>query len=92
MTTYQGPATAIAGGTEYPVTADLAIATDGFLKEWSGTIIAEDEGAAWAIFNEDDTTALRIGEERSGVFIAGTFNADSAELRIQGSGPAPFGP
>ncbi|MEX3206054.1 hypothetical protein [Streptomyces acidiscabies] len=91
MTRYEGPATALAGGIEYPVTAELAISTDGGLKEWSGTITAEGEEAAWAIFNENNTTLLRIGDARSGVFITGTFNADTAELRIQGSGPAPFG-
>ncbi|WP_086765391.1 DUF4873 domain-containing protein [Streptomyces bobili] len=90
MTTYDGPATAIVRDAEYPVTADLAITTDGGLQEWHGTITAESEEAAWAIFNDNDTK-LRIDDHRSGNFIAGTFNADTAELRIQGSGPAPFG-
>ncbi|WP_255951556.1 DUF4873 domain-containing protein [Streptomyces odontomachi] len=89
MTTYDGPATAIVSGTEYPVTASLTVTTDGSLKEWHGTITARDEAAAWEIYN-DDHTKLRIGDHREGVFLAGTFNADTAELRVQGSGPAPF--
>jgi hypothetical protein len=90
MTTYDGPATVIASDAEHPVTAELAITANGGLKEWHGTITAQDEPAAWAIFNDNDTK-LRIGDGREGNFIAGTFNADTAELRIQGSGPAPFG-
>lgn len=90
MTTYNGPATAITSDTEHPVTAQLAITADQGLKEWGGIITAHDEAAAWAIFNDNDTK-LRINDDREGDFIAGTFNADAAELRIQGSGPAPFG-
>jgi hypothetical protein len=90
MTTYQGPATVTSGGTEYPVTADLTLFTTGGLKEWNGTVTASGEAAAWEIFNDNEETRLSI-DGREGVFLAGTFDADSAELRVQGSGPAPFG-
>lgn len=90
MTTYNGPATVVASDIEYTVTAELAITTDGGLREWHGTLTAPDEATAWAIFNSNDTR-LRLGDGRKGSFIAGAFDADSAELRIQGSGPAPFG-
>jgi hypothetical protein len=91
MTTYDGPATVATEGAEHQVTAQLTTeATHDGLKEWHGTLTAQDEAAAWAIFNSNDTS-LRISDDRKGSFIAGTFNADTAELRIQGSGPAPFG-
>ena len=90
MTTYNGPATVIAGGKEYPVTAELAILEDGGFKEWRGTLICESTKVAWDIFDENAETLLLIGDT-TGVFIAGTFNADTDGLGIQGSGPAPFG-
>jgi len=89
MTTYEGSATVIADGAEHQVAAQLAIATDDSTKEWSGTVVAHDEAAAWAIYNCNDTK-LRT-DSREGEFIAVAFNADTAELRVQGSGPAPFG-
>ncbi|MFJ4990056.1 hypothetical protein ACIP9H_40450 [Streptomyces sp. NPDC088732] len=91
MTTYNGPATVVASGTEYPVTAELTISTDGAMKEWRGTITAQDEAAAWEIFNTD-SPKLRIdpdGQERD--FITWTYDADAADVSIHGSGPAPFG-
>ncbi|MFC8408537.1 hypothetical protein ACFUG9_33980 [Streptomyces griseoincarnatus] len=90
MTSYQGPATVDASGTEYPVVADLYVDTEGPFKVWRGTVTAADEGAAWEIFN-DNHTKLRIDDRESGL-MADTFNADTAELRVHGSGPAPFGP
>ena len=89
MTTYQGPAVVSANGTEYSVSADLEIIDHGGLKEWIGTLTAEGEGAAWEIFNDNDT-ALQIGD-RSGGFVPGNVNLDTAVLDIRGSGPAPFG-
>lgn len=90
MTTYEGPAKTTTGQTEYQVTAQLAITDNGGLKEWHGEITAQDEAAAWAIFNTDNPT-LHIDGQGVGDFIPMTFNADTAELRIQGSGLAPFG-
>lgn len=86
MTTYDGPATVIADGTEHEVTAHLTITTDGHRKEWYGSLDVADGEAAWAIFEADDTK-LRIGA-RDADFIAKDSNTD---MDIQGSGRPPFG-
>lgn len=86
MTTYDGPATVIADGTEYEVSTRLAITTDGRMKEWGGSLEAPDGAAAWAIFNAS-SVKLRIGD-REGDFIA---KGSSAAMDIQGSGRPPFG-
>ncbi|WP_372350833.1 hypothetical protein [Streptomyces sp. KL116D] len=90
MTTYDGPATAIASGIEYPVTASLAIASRGNGKTWHGTLTAEDERAAWEIFDDEDTQ-LRIGDRLPEDFRSASFDAHTAEVVIQGRGSAPFG-
>lgn len=90
MTTYDGPATATADGTEHDVTARLTISTDGHLKEWRGSIVAETHDAAAAI-HEASTTTLRTHTPREGVIIVVGWTAGSTELIVQGSGPAPFG-
>lgn len=90
MTTYDGPATATADGTEHDVTAHLTITADGRLKEWRGSIVAETREAAAAI-HEADTTTLRTGTPHEGTIIVVGWTAGSSELTVQGSGPAPFG-
>lgn len=87
MTTYDGPATATADGTEYDVTAHLG----GGLREWRGAIEAEDDGAAWQI-QEARSATLRTAEGSEGKFFAIHLQAGSTELQIQGSGQPPFGP
>ncbi|MGW0821822.1 hypothetical protein [Streptomyces sp. NPDC002845] len=82
MTTYDGPATVIADGTEYEVTAQLTDTS----REWYGSLDVPDGAAAWAIFEADDTK-LRIGD-RDGDFIA---KGGSPDMTIQGSGRPPFG-
>lgn len=86
MTTYDGPATVIADGTEYQVTAQLTITTDGRLEEWGGTLDVLDGADAWTIFDAD-TVKLRIGD-REGDFLA---KDGSPTMDIQGSGRPPFG-
>ncbi|WP_405924866.1 hypothetical protein [Streptomyces sp. NBC_00035] len=90
MTTYDGPATATADGTEHDVTADLTLTTDGHLKEWHGTLTTQDQNAAADIY-EARVTTLRTGTPRAGDFIATHWSVGSTDLTIQGSGPAPFG-
>ncbi|WP_372350879.1 hypothetical protein [Streptomyces sp. KL116D] len=90
MTTYDGPATVIASGTEYPVTAVLDISTRGTGNTWHGVITAEDEYVAWEIFNDEDTQ-LRIEDRLPGGFTAGSFDAAKAELKVRGQGLVPFG-
>ena len=90
MTTYDGPATVIADGTEYEVTASLTLTDDGRLKEWHGSLDTPSEEAAWNIF-EADNTKLRIGQGRQGSFFAVRSEAGATDMDIQGSGPAPFG-
>lgn len=82
MTTYDGPATVIADGAEYKVTAQLISAS----REWYGSLVVPDGEAAWAIFEADDTK-LRIGD-RYADFIA---KDGSTDMDIQGSGRPPFG-
>lgn len=91
MTTYEGPATVIADGTEYHVTAHLTLTSSGGgLKEWYGSIEAQDEGAAWNIAESRDAK-LRIGDGRDGSFFADGSAAGSTGMTIQGSGQPPFG-
>ena len=90
MTTYDGPATVTTDHAEYPVTAQLTLASDGGLKEWYGSLEAQDEEAAWNIAGAG-ITKLRIGGDREGTFMALRYTAGSTEMGIQGSGPAPFG-
>lgn len=99
MDTYMGPGIVTADGTDYEVEADLVMTTELVrvrggapirgLAEWHGTLDAQDEGAAWNIFDADDTS-LRIGD-RTGKFIATNSHGGSSEIVIKGSGPAPFG-
>lgn len=89
MTTYDGPATVTADGEEYEVTANLAIASSGGLKEWHGSLTALSDGASWNI-QEADTTTLRIGQGREGAFIATHAVIGSTQMQIQGSGLPPF--
>ncbi|MFE6482408.1 DUF4873 domain-containing protein [Streptomyces sp. NPDC057757] len=86
MTTYDGPATVIADGTEFEVTAQLTITTDGRMKEWGGSLDVPDGSAAWTIFDAR-SAKLRVGD-REGDFIA---KGSSPAMDIQGSGRPPFG-
>ncbi|MFB7228510.1 hypothetical protein ACFCY9_12410 [Streptomyces fimicarius] len=90
MTAYTGPATVITSTDEHTAEVDLVITEhrDG-LKEWGGSLRVQDEASAWAIFN-DDHVKLRIGDSE-GMFVPNTVDLDAAGLKIQGSGPAPFG-
>ncbi|MEW2567644.1 hypothetical protein [Streptomyces sp. NPDC047070] len=90
MSTYDGPATATADGTEHSVTARLTITTDGHLQEWSGTVTTQDQDDAATIW-EAGTTTLHTGTSREGSFITTHWSVGSTELTIQGTGPAPFG-
>ncbi|WP_055526020.1 DUF4873 domain-containing protein [Streptomyces graminilatus] len=90
MTTYDGPATVTTDDAEYQVTAQLTLTSDGTLKEWYGSLEAQDEETAWNIF-EAGVTKLRIGDGREGTFMAVRSGAALTGLDIQGSGPAPFG-
>lgn len=82
MTTYDGPATVIADGTEHEVTAQLTSTS----REWYGSLTVADGTAASAIFGADDTR-LRIGS-RDADFLANDGNTD---MDIKGSGRPPFG-
>ncbi|WP_330349585.1 DUF4873 domain-containing protein [Streptomyces sp. NBC_00582] len=82
MTTYDGPATVIADGTEYEVTAQLTSTS----REWYGSLEVPDGTAASAIF-EADNTKLRIGA-RDADFLS---QDGSTDMDIQGSGRPPFG-
>ncbi|MFE2112035.1 hypothetical protein ACFXAY_01395 [Streptomyces microflavus] len=74
----------------HTVDVDLVITEhDDGLKEWGGSMQAQDEAPPWAIFN-DDHIKLRIGDSE-GAFVPSTVDLDTAGLEIQGSGPAPFG-
>jgi hypothetical protein len=90
MTTYNGPATVTADGTQYEVTAQLTVTPVGHLKEWYGSLQAQDDAAAWNILNAS-TAILRVAEGRESAFTATGSSAGSNELDIQGGGPAPFG-
>lgn len=91
MTTYDGPATATADDTEYHVTAHLTLTSGGGgLKEWYGSIEAQDEEAAWTIAESRDAK-LRISDGRDGSFFADRSAAGSTDMTIQGSGRPPFG-
>ncbi|MGW3410256.1 hypothetical protein [Streptomyces sp. NPDC000888] len=90
MTTYDGPATATADGAEYDVTAHLAITAEGHLQVWHGSLTAQTESDAAAIW-EASTTTLHTGSSGEGDFMKRHWNAGSTELTIRGSGPAPFG-
>lgn len=83
MTTYDGPATVIADGAEYEVTAKLSTIPG---REWYGSLDVPDGDAAWAIFNTSDRT-LRIGD-REASFVAKGAGTD---MVITGSGRPPFG-
>lgn len=86
-------------GTEYEVEATLVITTSQVpvrgggtrrgLSEWHGTLQAQDDGAAWGIYDADQPV-LRI-DGREGLFISTHTQVGSSEITIQGSGPAPFG-
>lgn len=101
MDTYDGPATVIAGGEEYEVTASLEITTDHVpvrggqplrgLREWHGTLHARDDDAAWNIHQADEPRLRVEGGTREGQFIVTNTQVGENELVIQGSGPAPFG-
>ncbi|MFJ7049035.1 DUF4873 domain-containing protein [Streptomyces sp. NPDC101112] len=82
MTTYDGPATVTADGTEYEVTARLTSTS----REWYGSLDVRDGDAAWTIFNAGDRT-LRIGD-REASFIA---KGGGTDMDIEGSGRPPFG-
>lgn len=87
MTTYQGPAVALIGCDEVPVTADLAIHVNRGLRSWGGSLEA-DPAVDWF---DDGPATLRLPGRREGEFIAVSGEAGSGNVQIQGSGPAPFG-
>lgn len=87
MTTYQGPAVALIGCDEIPVTADLATHVDGGLQSWDGSLKA-DPSVDWF---DDGPATLRLPDGREGEFIATSGTVGSGSVEIQGSGPAPFG-
>ncbi|MFD3815057.1 hypothetical protein ACFWRZ_08315 [Streptomyces rubiginosohelvolus] len=87
MTSYQGPAVAIVGGDEIPVTADLALHADHPLKAWGGMLEA-DPSTDWADANPG---TLRLPDGREGQFMAPPLAPGSGTFEIRGTGPAPFG-
>ncbi|MFE2041662.1 hypothetical protein ACFXAZ_12160 [Streptomyces sp. NPDC059477] len=82
MTTYNGPATVIADGTEYEATARLTSTSN----EWYGSLEVPDSGAAWDIFNARDRK-LCIGDREA----AFTAKSAATDMDIKGSGRPPFG-
>lgn len=87
MTTYQGPAVALIGCDEIPVTANLAIHADHSSRSWGGSLEA-DPSVDWF---DDGPATLRLPDGREGEFIATSGGLGSSSVEIQGSGPAPFG-
>ncbi|MCX5401014.1 hypothetical protein [Streptomyces sp. NBC_00102] len=87
MTTYQGPASALIGCDEIPVTADLAVHVDRDSRSWGGHLEA-DPSVEWF---DDGPATLRLPDGREGEFIATSGEAGSGTVEIRGSGPAPFG-
>ncbi|MFD9047668.1 DUF4873 domain-containing protein [Streptomyces zaomyceticus] len=90
MTTYEGPATVVADGNEFPVDADLTLTSGPGLREWYGNLATSDEEATWRI-QEASTTTIQINDGPAASFIATAARLGGTEVRIQGSGAPPFG-
>ncbi|WP_143673020.1 hypothetical protein, partial [Streptomyces sp. b94] len=90
MRTYEGPATVLVDGMEYEVEATLELRTEQVpvpgggklrgLSEWRGTLHAQDDGAAWGIY-EADQPVIRI-DGREGLFISTNTQVGSNEIEI----------
>ena len=88
---YLGPATVVLpDGTVFPVVAYLHSAEAAGLQLWRGDLTAEDEQALWNTMRVGHGS-LRLPDGREGVFTAVRVEGLAGEqLRINGSGPAPF--
>lgn len=98
MDTFEGEATVVADGTEYPSQAKLWRRTEhvrsqsfggpsssqGFTS-WGGTIKVE--GDAFAVQQAED---LQLSIVRASSFTITDGNLNTGVLRINGSGDAPF--
>jgi hypothetical protein len=92
MTTYNGPATLLFDGAEYPVRAGLRYDASGRLPSWDGSITAQPDKPVdmWAIGNAGGSQRLRLPDGREGEFMVARFDMGGDALQIKGSGPAPF--
>ncbi|MGP3983615.1 hypothetical protein [Streptomyces sp. KR80] len=99
---YDGPAVVLADGVTYPCHATLqgrtprgrfhafgATSSARGIEDWGGVLNVEGEAAAWSVQDADDRR-LRIGD-REGAFNVVGGSLAFGELRIRGSGRAPFG-
>lgn len=84
---YQGSATVVADGAEFPVEADLQLHREpNGWKSWDGSLQADPSADFW----DADETRLRMPDGKEGKCFATRSVAGSGEWEIQGSGPAPF--
>jgi len=88
---YLGPATVVlSDGTEFAVVAFLQSAGVAARQLWRGVLTAEDPEVLWVTLRVGHAT-LRLPDRREGMFAPlDVVGLAAEELRINGSGPAPF--
>lgn len=102
MDTYQGDATVLVGDATYDVTADLRSETEQLtvetfgststmdgLTSWGGSLTVPDDEMVWAIHDAREAR-LRLPSGCEGTFLGGDSTYGSGNLKIKGSGSAPF--
>lgn|GEM_PF-5443110 len=89
MTTYNGPATIVAGDVEIEVEATLATSFDGALTSWAGSVEAEGGEDFYEVMRSDDVK-IRMPDGSEGAIVPTHTSVGTGQLEVQGSGKAPF--
>ena len=86
---YVGPAVLITTSGQLAVEASLRVEQAQGLASWMGHVDASPSEDFWSVI-EDGSGVLRMPDGQEGAFIPAGTVAGSGQLRITGSGPAPF--
>ena len=91
--TYEGPATVLAGGREIRVHAELTAEASGHGRTgWQGTLRPEEPGEDFGSMHESHAGSLQLHGGREGEFVVTRVvrGFGGATMRVSGSGSIPF--
>ncbi|MFC8365580.1 hypothetical protein ACFUIY_37630 [Streptomyces griseorubiginosus] len=84
---FESEAVLVIDGAEFPVKATITVDTGGSLKEWYGTVTADEPGLAFRLVSAD-RALLRMPNGNEGPIVPGGRDSTTG-IAFQGSGPAP---